>query len=646
MKIALFISDVHQPFGKQIIKTMESYARERGVELHVFASFGLQDNNLLHAEGEKSILYLANLDNYQCIMVAGDTMARYDMHDELVAHLERNAKCPVLGIRHEEAGKYNVLVHNQAAMYEVTKHFLYEHRMKKVCFVTGRMNSPDAKERLDGYLDAMNEAGIEVEDRMIFEGDYWRNKGPEILDYFLKGYDGSLPEAIVFSNDYMALSVCDELIKRGYKIPDDICISGFDDLEEAQMYLPPLTTVKVPFENMARAALGMAIDLANGDVVPKIRWIESKVRYRGSCGCNKDSVSFNKDIYHRQMMQVRYMTKQAIYMQSDSGRASTEEECFDFAKRYLRGMPVDRYYICLKRQDISEEELERYFERARELSPKARVEAAEKRDRMVSLRRVVSADGTEIEEDILFDKQDILPEKYEKELQGTASIIAPIHSQNETYGYFIFQMSDEPEAVPDEKFELLCMYFGDTLRRIYMHQNLLSVRDAMHLYLRDPLTNLYNRRGFEQNYVHISDWAKKENVKLAMVSLDMDGLKYINDHFGHKIGDEALVGISRALEESIRENEICARSGGDEFEAILILDEPDRIEKFRDSFAQKVAALNAAIEEDYIIEASVGICVEETSIPLKECMHQADIIMYEEKRKRKKQAGVRFYNAQ
>ena len=115
MKIAFFISDLHQMFGKQLIKTMEKYAMERKVELHVFASFGLQDNNLLHAEGEKSILYLANTDQYQCIMVAGDTMARYDMHDELMEHLKRNAKCPVLGIRYEEPGYYNLLVKNYSS---------------------------------------------------------------------------------------------------------------------------------------------------------------------------------------------------------------------------------------------------------------------------------------------------------------------------------------------------------------------------------------------------------------------------------------------------------------------------------------------------------------------------------------------------
>ncbi len=635
MKIAFFISDMHQMFGKQLIKTMEKFAKERKVELHVFASFGLLDNNLLHAEGEKSILYLANLENYQCIMVAGDTMARYDMHDELIGHLERNAKCPILGIRYEEVGHYNVLVHNHAAMKDMTRHFAYDHHFKDICFVTGRMQAKDAIERLAGYKDAMLEAGITVTDDMIFEGDYWRNKGPQILDYFMSKRDGKLPQAIVFSNDYMALSVGDELIKRGYSIPDDVCISGFDDIEEAQMYIPPLTSVKVPFDRMAIAALDMAISLANGNKIPQNQWCENEMHYRGTCGCNKHQVEFNKDIYHRQMLSMRNIAKQAIYMQSDFNRVSTEDECFDYVVEFLADADVESYFICLKKQDFSEEEVEKYFASHDGNTPMERAAAASKKERMVTLRLFVDKKEGVVKEDIVFDKQDVLPPKYADRLQNKLSIVAPIHSMNEAYGYIVFQMSDDPDAIPNEKYELLCMYFGDTLRRIYMHQNMLSVRDAMHLYLRDPLTNIYNRRGFEQNFVVISNWAKQEGVGLAVVSMDMDGLKEINDQYGHKSGDFALCGIAGSLKSALRGKEFCARIGGDEFEAVLLLDTPDRIEEFKKTFADAVAQVNAEIEEDYTLQASIGIFVAEQQATMAEYMHSADVLMYENKRQKK-----------
>lgn len=636
MKIAFFINDLHQLFGKQLVKTMEKYAIERNVELHIFASFGIQDNNLLHAEGEKSILYLPNLEDYGCIMVAGDTMTRYDMHDELMGYLERNAKCPIVGIRYEEDGHYNVLVENYNVIRELTEHFIYKHGFKDICFVTGLMHTKDARERLAGYKEAMQVAGIEVTEHMIFEGDYWRNKGPEIVDFFCNARGGKLPEAIVLSNDYMALSVCDELIRRGHHIPDDICISGFDDLDEAQLYIPPLTSVDVPVDRMAIAALNMAISLANGQEIPRVQWCESKIQYRGTCGCNEHSVEYNKDIYHRQLLEMRDVSKHAVYMQSDFNSAATEEECFAHVQNFLKNSGVATYYVCMKKQDISQDEVDRYFDSYKEKTPKERAEAASKHERMISLRLVVDKDKGVIEEDIMFDKHDILPKKYVGNLKNRASIIAPLHSLNEVYGYFVFQMTDDKDAFISEKIELLCMFFGDTLRRIYMHQNLLAVRDAMHLYLLDPLTNIYNRRGFEQNFIEISDRAKKEGIGIAVISMDMDGLKEINDYYGHKAGDLALCSIAAALSSALRGDEFCARIGGDEFEAVLLLNSTDRIEKFKRDFANGIDEANSVIEENYKVDASMGIFVADQPASMAEYMHNADVLMYENKRKRQK----------
>lgn len=635
MKIAFFISDLHQMFGKQLIKTMEKYAEERKVELHVFASFGLQDNNLLHAEGEKSILYLANPENYQCIIVAGDTMARYDMHDELMGHLERNTKCPILGIRYEEPGHYNLLVKNSSAMYEMTKHFLEVHGMKDICFVTGRMQSKDANERLEGYLTAMREAELPVTDAMIFEGDYWRNKGAEIVEHFVSKRDGVAPECVICSNDYMALSVADELIKRGYRVPEDVCVSGFDDIEEAQMYLPSLTSVKVQFDRMALAALDMAISLANKKAIPLTQWCEYENHYRGSCGCDLHKVEFNKDIYHRQMLSMRNIAKHAVYMQSDFNGASSEDECLDCFAEFIKGIGVESYYICLKRQNISEEEMDKYYNRYDKNIPWERAAAASKRERMVSLRLVSENGQPAVKEDILFDKQDILPAKYADRLKNKLSIMEPIHSLNEAYGYAIFQMTDDPDAIPNERFELLCLNFGDSLRRIYVHQNLLSVRDAMYLYLRDPLTDIYNRRGFEKNFVEVSNWAKNEGINLALISMDMDGLKEINDGFGHKAGDNALRRTADALEHSLKGKEFCARIGGDEFAAILLIDEPGRIDSFKEEYAKELEIANGQIEEGYILQSSMGVVEIDHHATMAEYMHQADILMYENKKQRK-----------
>ena len=67
---------------------------------------------------------------------------------------------------------------------------------------------------------------IEVGEYDIYEGNYWTNRGAKAVDYFLDGKD-EYPEAIICANDYMALSICEELKKRGKRVPEDVCVARF-----------------------------------------------------------------------------------------------------------------------------------------------------------------------------------------------------------------------------------------------------------------------------------------------------------------------------------------------------------------------------------------------------------------------------------
>ncbi len=205
----------------------------------------------------------------------------------------------------------------------------------------------------------------------------------------------------------------------------------------------------------------------------------------------------------------------------------------------------------------------------------------------------------------------------------------------------IFQLLQEPNALMSEKFEFLSMYTGNALKRLYMHQNLYSMRDIMYLYLRDPLTEVYNRRGFDQNLLEIWNRAKKELFKIALVSMDMDGLKYINDCFGHQTGDEAIISIGKALSDSLKENEFCARMGGDEFMAVLVLNQESRVQEFMEDFRSRIMKTNEAIEEDYVVDASIGICIIEEQESLNENLRRADRLMYEDKKSKSGKQGAR-----
>ena len=115
----------------------------------------------------------------------------------------------------------------------------------------------------------------------------------------------------------------------------------------------------------------------------------------------------------------------------------------------------------------------------------------------------------------------------------------------------------------------------------------------------------------------------------------MDGLKYINDTFGHSAGDEAIKSISACIAKAVDKNEIAARMGGDEFEVVLVLDNPGRIGQFIRTLRNLIKKENSATERPYLLSASIGTCELTDWADLLECMNKADKAMYLEKKTKK-----------
>lgn len=623
MKIGVFLGDIYQKYQSIITKTLEKYAAEWGITLYIFGAFATPANNILYEEGKKSILYLPDLTKLDGIITAGDTLGHLGMEQELYELLEKEAGCPVVSLRTKTNAYHNVLLDNEGAMYAMTRHFIEKHNARKICFVTGIMDMVDARERLEGYKKAMKEAGIPVTEDMVYYGDYWRRQGDKIVNYFIKD-NMEYPEVIICSNDYMAISVSDALKARGIRIPEDICISGMDNLDVAKMYNPPMTSIAVPFEKMAKKALEDVVALAKGEDVGKDICLLADISYRESCGCQTVEKENVMQAYQEENQSIRYTAKECIYMSGDFESALSEKECIEWAGIHARRLDVENCFICIR-------------SKSKEINPEG--EEVEKIG--IKLMHYMNEEGESVYVDVPFSREKLLPKMFMPMLDEKTNIFVPIHSNNEVYGYCIFQLKKGMKHIMDERFEFLCINMGNTLKRIYMYYELFSVKDIMHLYLQDPLTGMYNRRGFERRLISITEYSRRTQKKLAVVSIDMDGLKYINDTFGHMKGDESILRFSKCLSVSLNKTEFCARMGGDEFQAVLLLDEPDRVECFEMQLRKTIADENAMIPEQYCIDASVGIQIVEDVMNIMECIQLADKKMYENKRSKVNKQGKR-----
>jgi diguanylate cyclase (GGDEF)-like protein/PAS domain S-box-containing protein len=166
------------------------------------------------------------------------------------------------------------------------------------------------------------------------------------------------------------------------------------------------------------------------------------------------------------------------------------------------------------------------------------------------------------------------------------------------------------------------------------------------LSLRDELTTLYNRRGFLTLAEQQLKTANRLKKKLAVLYLDMDNLKRINDSGGHKTGDRALVEIAFILKKSFREADIVGRLGGDEFSVLAMeTNRPLEAEALVQRLRQKLDHFNArsAAEAGFGLSVSVGVFSREPDQPvtIEEMLSRADALMYEEKRSRKADGTTR-----
>lgn len=188
------------------------------------------------------------------------------VYDEL---RRRNARVVVLGHRSPSCADFpNVETDDIQASAAVTRHLLgLGHR--QIAFLAGPAANPAAVERLEGYRQALREAGIEPDDRLVF------NAGVDIAD----GADAARrmiqedvkPTAIQATNDLVAIGAADVVLAHGWRVPEDVSVAGFGNILTSEHYRVPLTTIRQPKYRLGVVAMELMQALLRGEQVASRR---------------------------------------------------------------------------------------------------------------------------------------------------------------------------------------------------------------------------------------------------------------------------------------------------------------------------------------------------------------------------------------
>lgn len=185
-------------------------------------------------------------------------------------------------------------------------------------------------------------------------------------------------------------------------------------------------------------------------------------------------------------------------------------------------------------------------------------------------------------------------------------------------------------------------YFYAIFSDVSLNQE--SKDELFHLAYHDALTNLPNRLKLKAQLEYVINNSKRNNLKFAILFLDLDNFKEVNDTLGHASGDELLVNLSNKLKSVIRTNDMIARVGGDEF-IIVLSDITDCI--FIERVCNKILAFfTKPIKikgQDFKVGVSIGISLyPDTGTDIESLLHNADLAMYTVKQNSKNNFG--FYS--
>jgi DNA-binding LacI/PurR family transcriptional regulator len=180
----------------------------------------------------------------------------------------------------------SVLVDNRGAMYAATRHLIVNHGRRSIIFIRGRIDSQEATDRYYGFRQALTDSQIIYDGARVVQGDFTRQSAVQGMN--------TLPsdlqfDALIASNDEMALAVLQELERSGRRVPADVSVIGFDDVPEASKAAPPLTTMAQPFDALAAQALDLASSQCDGGHAPATTQVPVNFVPRLSCGCGHRS---------------------------------------------------------------------------------------------------------------------------------------------------------------------------------------------------------------------------------------------------------------------------------------------------------------------------------------------------------------------
>ena len=637
-KIAVFTSHVYEPMCGLTQKGINAAALDFGIKVIYFASFSDSysgrnyDQYKNYDLGDNVSFDIPDLNDFDGVIKISTYFS-----PTVKQHLEgilSKAAIPVINVGILDPNYRTIICDDKLSFENIVDHVIECHGCRDIYHLAGFPEKPFVQIRLQAYKDSLIRHGIEYDEKKVFFGNLWRDCGDDALDYILEDCRKNgkkYPDAVVCANDYSAVGLTIACRNRGIKIPEDMIITGFDGVDDAVNGYPTITTSRQPFYNSGYEAVKTLSEMFEGKEFPENILIPAEFLKNQSCGCKQltaDNVLDIRDVYLKRLRNTTDIAQSTTNLMLSVAEAESLTEFFDAVKRNAKwNSGFKDMLLCL--------------------APGWDQKRIVGEDYSTTDEDMTVVTGYIGDEDVpvqTFRKKNILPPQLLKD--PNPYYIFTIHHLQYYMGYLI--VSSDIDLHEQEMQQSWLVDLGMIFENRRIQRDLQSsVNRLEYLYSRDMLTGLYNRHGVQKFFGDFFRECSRNKTGLAIIIVDMDGLKQINDNYGHHEGDYAIKAIASALTAASGDDEVCTRSGGDEFVILAKNYDPLRANDYIRNVRDYISAKAKGENKRYDIGISAGVYIADPSKVDKDDLYDeyqlfskylkiADKAMYDEKREHKK----------
>lgn len=615
-RIAVLMAGLDKEYQQEFSFGMAEAASQRNVDICIFNCQGQAEENIIRNDGmESEIFDLPDLSRFDGVIALCYTMVSLKALEHLMRLLAGLGDVPLVTIDCPYDGGVEVTFDDEPSVRELAEHLIHTHGCRSFALVTGPLGNMVAVDRRRTCCQVLAQHQCQLYSE--HEGFWTRDGGRAAGNAILSDPQG-LPDAVICGNDDMAFGVMEAFAKAGVRVPEDVRVTGFDALREA--IGRGLTTILRPAQEAGKVSVNMLADwMAGNKPTDSLVILPTRVILGASCGCPPDLEAaqqymrtFSESYRHVE----RNLARASAFSSSLAG-VSGQEEAGRVISNFAASWDVQDMHVCVAPDFLSPEGGSREF------------------NNVDSMLLLSSYSGGQVAPQTVFPISDLLPILMEEHQCPMTLVFSPLYYLDKNFGYAVFDLK---HATGFELYSVLTL-LGGALMSLNLKCTVRAYASALEdMSVHDPLTGLYNRRGYNQLAPALFAQAQQEGRFFAVISSDMDGLKVINDQHGHMAGDTAIRRMGTALRTLEDDGMTCVHISGDEFIAVGFVDDAEHAARLGENLHVAIDDINHRNRWICDIGASVGTfaAIPRPDEVLDDFLIRADGAMYRNKRSRRR----------